>query len=238
MNNQVVNLNEVLANFQKSYPNLAGFKYDQGMDALVYEGNYIRLNGYMLSRINPTLFSMSPDDIFTYLKNGFYYNTDENGLLNNLLSKLIITDEEAVFIKNYIKRFITRYNLYLNNKDLFDGLMASDENINNYIKTMLEGKKIIDSVKDIKSNDEHDALSILANSYRNEMENVNSNSLSQGLSLTRTNPNYGKFKENEEYLKSLEDKQKFGMAGFTRIILIISSAVAFGMYLALKFMSF
>ncbi len=218
MNNQVVNLNEVLANFQKSYPNLAGFKYDQGMDALVYEGNYIRLNGYMLSRINPTLFSMSPDDIFTYLKNGFYYNT--------------------VFIKNYIKRFITRYNLYLNNKDLFDGLMASDENINNYIKTMLEGKKIIDSVKDIKSNDEHDALSMLANSYRNEMENVNSNSLSQGLSLTRTNPNYGKFKENEEYLKSLEDKQKFGMAGFTRIILIISSAVAFGMYLALKFMSF
>ena len=103
MNNQMINLNEVLANFQKSYPNLAGFKYDQGMDALVYEGNYIRLNGYMLSRINPTLFSMSPDDIFTYLKNGFYYNTDENGLLNNLLSKLIITDEEAVFIKNYIK---------------------------------------------------------------------------------------------------------------------------------------
>ena len=137
MNNQVVNLNEVLANFQKSYPNLAGFKYDQGMDALVYEGNYIRLNGYMLSRINPSLFSMSPDDIFTYLKNGFYYNTDENGLLNNLLSKLIITDEEAVFIKNYIKRFITRYNLYLNNKDLFDGLMACDENLINYFKKML-----------------------------------------------------------------------------------------------------
>lgn len=236
MNNQIVNLNEVLSNFQKNYPNLANFKYDQGMDALVYEGNYIRLNGYMLSRINPLLFTMSPDDIFTYLKNGFYYNTDENGLLNSLLSKLIITDEEAIFIKNYITRFITRYNLYLNNKELFDSLMVSDENINNYIKTMIESKKIIDSVKDITLNDEHDALSMLANSYRNEMNDINSNGLSQGLSLTRTNPNFGKFKENEEYLKKIEKDQKMGMAGFTRIILIISSAVTFGMYLALKFM--
>ena len=79
---------------------------------------------------------------------------------------------------------------------------------------------------------------MLANSYKNEMEDANTNSLSQGLTLTRSNPNFGKFKENEEYLKSLEDKQKFGMAGFTRTILIIASAVTFGMYLALKFMPF
>lgn len=237
MNNNIVNLNEVLSNFQKNYPNLANFRYDQGMDALVYEGNYIRLNGYMLSRINPSLFTMSPDDIFTYLKNGFYYNTDENGLLNNLLSKLIITDDETIFIKNFTKRFITRYNLYLNNKELFDSLIESDENINNYVKTMIESKKIIDSVKNITLDDEHDALSMLANSYRNEVGDVNSNTMSQGLSLTRTNPNFGKFKENEDYLKELENKQKIGMAGFTRIVLIISSAVTFGMYLALKFMS-
>ena len=32
----------ILSNYQKTYPNLAKFTYDQANDALVYEGNFIK----------------------------------------------------------------------------------------------------------------------------------------------------------------------------------------------------
>ena len=35
----------ILSNYQKTYPNLSKFTYDQANDALVYEGNFIKLNG-------------------------------------------------------------------------------------------------------------------------------------------------------------------------------------------------
>lgn len=51
---QIINYNDaILKNYQKTYPNLAEFTYDVTTDALVYEGNYVKLNGYGLSRIDP-----------------------------------------------------------------------------------------------------------------------------------------------------------------------------------------
>ena len=57
------------------------------------------------------------------------------------------------------------------------------------------------------------------------------------MTLTRTKPGfngYTEFDKNLDYLNELNKKDKMGMAGYTSLILVITSAITFGMYLALK----
>ena len=239
---QIINYNDaILKNYQKTYPNLAEFTYDVTTDALVYEGNYVKLNGYGLSRIDPIFFNMMPEDIFIYMKNGFYQNAQEDKQINEYLSQFVITEEEMGFINSYVERYIERLNIYARNRDVFDKYLSNDS-IKDFMESIRNAKKIIDLAKNNAKKNDNSVYSMLRNAYDKEMASMNQNNeqeetIDKTLSLTRTNSKFSGFSEfekNEQYLKELNDRSKLSVAGYTSILLIIATTISAGMYLAIQ----
>lgn len=239
---QIINYNDaILKNYQKTYPNLAEFTYDVTTDALVYEGNYVKLNGYGLSRIDPVFFNMMPEDIFIYMKNGFYQNAQEDKQINEYLSQFVITEEEIGFINSYVERYIERLNIYARNRDVFDKYLSNDS-IKDFMESIRNAKKIIDHAKNNAKENNNSVYSMLRNAYDKEMASMNQNNeqektIDKTLSLTRTNSKFSGFSEfekNEQYLKELNDRSKLSVAGYTSILLIIATTISVGMYLAIQ----
>lgn len=239
---QIINYNDaILKNYQKTYPNLAEFTYDVTTDALVYEGNYVKLNGYGLSRIDPIFFNMMPEDIFIYMKNGFYQNAQEDKQINEYLSQFVITEEEIGFINSYVERYIERLNIYARNRDVFDKYLSNDS-IKDFMESIRNAKKIIDFAKNNAKENDNSVYSMLRNAYDKEMASMNQNNeqeetIDKPLSLTRTNSKFSGFSEfekNEQYLKELNDRSKLSVAGYTSILLIIATTISVGMYLAIQ----
>lgn len=239
---QIINYNDaILKNYQKTYPNLAEFTYDVTTDALVYEGNYVKLNGYGLSRIDPIFFNMMPEDIFIYMKNGFYQNAQEDKQINEYLSQFVITEEEIGFINSYVERYIERLNIYARNRDVFDKYLSNDS-IKDFMESIRNAKKIIDFAKNNAKENNNSVYSMLKNAYDKEMASMNQNNeqeetIDKTLSLTRTNSKFSGFSEfekNEQYLKELNDRSKLSVAGYTSILLIIATTISAGMYLAIQ----
>lgn len=239
---QIINYNDaILKNYQKTYPNLAEFTYDVTTDALVYEGNYVKLNGYGLSRIDPIFFNMMPEDIFIYMKNGFYQNALEDKQINEYLSQFVITEEEIGFINSYVERYIERLNIYARNRDVFDKYLSNDS-IKDFMESIRNAKKIIDFAKNNAKENNSSVYSMLRNAYDKEMASMNQNNeqektIDKTLSLTRTNSKFSGFSEfekNEQYLKELNDRSKLSVAGYTSILLIITTTISVGMYLAIQ----
>lgn len=239
---QIINYNDaILKNYQKTYQNLAEFTYDVTTDALVYEGNYVKLNGYGLSRIDPIFFNMMPEDIFIYMKNGFYQNAQEDKQINEYLSQFVITEEEMGFINSYVERYIERLNIYARNRDVFDKYLSNDS-IKDFMESIRNAKKIIDLAKNNAKKNDNSVYSMLRNAYDKEMASMNQNNeqektIDKTLSLTRTNSKFSGFSEfekNEQYLKELNDRSKLSVAGYTSILLIIATTVSVGMYLAIQ----
>ncbi len=239
---QIINYNDaILKNYQKTYPNLAEFTYDVTTDALVYEGNYVKLNGYGLSRIDPIFFNMMPEDIFIYMKNGFYQNAQEDKQINEYLSQFVITEEEIGFINSYVERYIERLNIYARNRDVFDKYLSNDS-IKDFMESIRNAKKIIDFAKNNAKENDNSVYSMLRNAYDKEMASMNQNNeqeetIDKTLSLTRTNSKFSGFSEfekNEQYLKELNDRSKLSVAGYTSILLIIATTISVGMYLAIQ----
>lgn len=239
---QIINYNDaILKNYQKTYPNLAEFTYDVTTDALVYEGNYVKLNGYGLSRIDPIFFNMMPEDIFIYMKNGFYQNAQEDKQINEYLSQFVITEEEIGFINSYVERYIERLNIYARNRDVFDKYLSNDS-IKDFMESIRNAKKIIDFAKNNAKENDNSVYSMLRNAYDKEMASMNQNNeqeetIDKTLSLTRTNSKFSGFSEfekNKQYLKELNDRSKLSVAGYTSILLIIATTISVGMYLAIQ----
>lgn len=239
---QIINYNDaILKNYQKTYPNLAEFTYDVTTDALVYEGNYVKLNGYGLSRIDPVFFNMMPEDIFIYMKNGFYQNAQEDKQINEYLSQFVITEEEIGFINSYVERYIERLNIYARNRDVFDKYLSNDS-IKDFMESIRNAKKIIDFAKNNAKENDNSVYSMLRNAYDKEMASMNQNNeqeetIDKTLSLTRTNSKFSGFSEfekNEQYLKELNERSKLSVSGYTSILLIIATTVSAGMYLAIQ----
>lgn len=239
---QIINYNDaILKNYQKTYPNLAEFTYDVTTDALVYEGNYVKLNGYGLSRIDPIFFNMMPEDIFIYMKNGFYQNAQEDKQINEYLSQFVITEEEIGFINSYVERYIERLNIYARNRDVFDKYLSNDS-IKDFMESIRNAKKIIDFAKNNAKENDNSVYSMLRNAYDKEMASMNQNNeqektIDKTLSLSRTNSKFSGFSEfekNEQYLKELNDRSKLSVAGYTSILLIIATTISVGMYLAIQ----
>lgn len=239
---QIINYNDaILKNYQKTYPNLAEFTYDVTTDALVYEENYVKLNGYGLSRIDPIFFNMMPEDIFIYMKNGFYQNAQEDKQINEYLSQFVITEEEIGFINSYVERYIERLNIYARNRNVFDKYLSNDS-IKDFMESIRNAKKIIDFAKNNAKENNSSVYSMLRNAYDKEMASMNQNNeqektIDKTLSLSRTNSKFSGFSEfekNEQYLKELNDRSKLSVAGYTSILLIIATTISVGMYLAIQ----
>lgn len=233
----IMDYSKTLSNYQKNYPNLAEFTYDANSDCLVYEGNFIKLNGYGLSRIDPVFFNLNPEDIFTYLKNAFYRNDEYSMQIINLTNQIVITEEEQQFIYNFVNQYFLRLNIYASNRNVFDKYFDNDS-IKAFMKEIKQSKNIIDKAKEIGSQNEYSVYGMILSQYNNELNSMNqSQGLNNGVSLTRAKPGfsgYSEFQNNENYLKQLQESQKMNMAGYTSIILIVASALTFGMYLAFQ----
>ena len=156
----------ILSNYQKTYPNLAKFTYDQANDALVYEGNFIKLNGYGLSRIDPVFFNMNPDEIFIFIKNGFYQPSNGNQLITKLLNKLVITEEEINFINNYVSQYIERLNIYASNRDMFDRYFEND-NVKTFLQDIKFAKDVVEDAKNKTNLNDNSVYSFIVSAYDN-----------------------------------------------------------------------
>lgn len=240
MAENIINYNEmILKNYQKTYPNLAEFSYDALNDALVYEGNFIKLNGYGLSRIDPVFFNMNPEDIFTYFKNAFYQTGNKNAQIEEYLNQLIITEDEEETIQKYVSQYIDKLNIYARNAQFFDKYLQN-ESVRAYISDFMETKRIIEEARKLANPSTYNAYQMIANAYNNEMSSMNQqmgNTESKEMTLTRTIPGfngYSEFDKNQAYLDELNRKDKMTKAGFTSMLLVISTTIVAGMYLALK----
>ena len=241
-NENIVSYNDIiLRNYQKTYPNLAGFSYDIQNDCLVYEGNYVKLSGYGLSRIDPVFFNMNPEDIFIYFKDGLYQSGDKNAQIEDYFNQLVITEDEEETIKSYVGQYIDKLNIYARNADVFDKYFQN-ESIRTFMKDLMTTKRIVEEARKQANPNVYNAYQMITNAYNDEMTSMNQNqtqnqSLDKAMTLTRTKPGfsgYTEFDKNLDYLNELNRKDKMGMAGYTSLILIITSAITFGMYLALK----
>ena len=226
-NENVVSYNDmILRNYQKTYPNLADFSYDVSNDSLVYEGNYVKLSGYGLSRIDPVFFNMNPEDIFIYFKDGFYQIGNKNAQIEEYFNQLIITEDEEETIKKYVSHYIDKY--------------YQNESVKMFITDFMTTKKIIEEARRLANPNIYNAYQMVSSAYDDEMTRMNqkqSNIMENEMTLTRTKPEFGgysEFDKNVDYLNELNRKDRMGMAGYTSLILIVTSAITFGMYLALK----
>lgn len=243
MSERVINYNEmILKNYQNTYPNLAEFSYDERNDALVYEGNFVKLNGYGLSRIDPVFFNMNPEDIYIYFKDGFYTSQNKNAQIENYLSQFIITEDEEETIKSYVSQYIDKLNIYARNIQFFDNYFQNDS-VKSFINDLMAAKSIVEEAKKLANSNNYNVYQMIVNAYDAEMDSMNQNqnknqNLDKGMSLTRNlnSSIYSEFAKNAAYLEELKKDDKLGMAGYTSIILIIASAVTFGIYLAVNFL--
>lgn len=232
----ITDYSKTLSNYQKNYPNLAEFTYDADSDCLVYEGNFIKLNGYGLSRIDPVFFNLNPEDIFTYLKNAFYRNDEYSMQIINLTNQIVITEEEQQFIYNFVSQYFLRLNIYASNRNVFDKYFDNDS-IKAFMKEIKQSRNIIDKAKEIGSLNEYSVYGMILSQYNNELNSMNQSQGLDSVSLTRAKPGfsgYSEFQNNENYLRQLQKSQKMNVAGYTSIILIVASALTFGMYLAFQ----
>ena len=83
-----------------------------------------------------------PEDIFIYMKNGFYQNAQEDKQINEYLSQFVITEEEIGFINSYVERYIERLNIYARNRNVFD-MYLSNDSIKDFMESIRNAKKII-----------------------------------------------------------------------------------------------
>lgn len=238
----IINLNEkILTNYQRLYPNLKDFSYDATNDALIYEGNAINLNGDGLSRIDPVFFQMLPEDIFAYIKCGFYVNANENQGIEALFNQLVITEEEVISLESFAQRFNIKCQIYSRNKQLLDELAMKNDSVASFTKSLIESNNLINQARLLSDNPAigMSAASILYHAYENDIQKINSASLAnennnestqeKGMSLTRTKAGFSGFDE-ERYI---EEKSRLGIAGFSSIILLIAATITAGIYLAI-----
>lgn len=216
---------------KEKYPNIRDFVYNPETDVLSYNGDSIKRAGYGINRIAPIFFQMIPQDIFDYLKGGYYYQSaSELEKVNSMLNQeMIITEDEEAFLKKFANDSRRRLEMYANNKFLFDS-NPNNPDLEAFLIDLKARKEIMDSL----NNNMSVAATIIKDTSSNnnlEEEQTQSNALEKTMTLTRKNPNHFnyRFREQEE----IDAENKLGLAGFSNIVLILVSAITLGMFIAL-----
>ena len=215
---------------KEKYPNIRDFVYNAETDVLSYNGDIIERAGYGINRIAPIFFQMIPQDIFDYLKGGYYYqsNSELDKVKSMLNQEMIITEEEENFLKKFANDNHRRLEMYANNKFLFDS-NPNNPDLEAFLIDLKARKEIMDNL----NNNISVAATIIKNVSNNniEEEQTESKTLEKTMTLTRQNPNHlnYRFREQEE----IDAENKLGLAGFSNIVLILVSAITLGMFIAL-----
>ena len=252
---EIINLSEKikenLEHRKEKYPNLREFQYDDATDTLTFRSESFSPAGFSLIHTDPAFFELVPESIFAYLKNGFYYQSPNelSKIKNMIAAELVITEEEVLQLKKFVVQYLTRLTIYMNNKHLIDSKATQNNEINNFLNNLLERGKVIDGAKSgfykgpaaqVVKEEYEEFIKPPQSNLNNQEQNNQAlgDNLDKGMTLTRKsskNITYI-FPEQQDVDEKFNKKQHLGMAGFTSIILIIATAVTFGMYLALKLM--
>ena len=222
---------------KEKYPNLRDFQYDPDSDILTFNGNSIKNAGDGINHIATIFFQMIPQDIFDYLKNGFYHQSEaELEKVKSMLSQeMIITEDEEAFLKKFAKDYLRKIQMYANNKFLFDS-NPNNPDLDDFLKDLKTRKEIMANLGNNMS-----IAATIINSEVDSMTKQNqvqeeSPEMEKGMSLTRTNPkapstqNFTEFPDQAE-VNNLYKVRDF--RGYCNMVLILVSAITLGMFIAI-----
>lgn len=222
---------------KEKYPNLRDFQYDPDSDILTFNGNSIKNAGDGINHIATIFFQMIPQDIFDYLKNGFYHQSEaELEKVKSMLSQeMIITEDEEAFLKKFARDYLRKIQMYANNKFLFDS-NPNNPDLDDFLKDLKTRKEIMANLGNNMSiaatiiNSEVDSMT-----KQNQVQEENPE-MEKGMSLTRTNPkapstqNFTEFPDQAE-VNNLYKVRDF--RGYCNMVLILVSAITLGMFIAI-----
>ena len=222
---------------KEKYPNLRDFQYDSDSDILTFNGNSIKNAGDGINHIATIFFQMIPQDIFDYLKNGFYHQSEaELEKVKSMLSQeMIITEDEEAFLKKFARDYLRKIQMYANNKFLFDS-NPNNPDLDDFLKDLKTRKDIMANLGNNMS-----IAATIINSEVDSMTKQNqvqeeSPEMEKGMSLTRTNPkapstqNFTEFPDQAE-VNNLYKVRDF--RGYCNMVLILVSAITLGMFIAI-----
>lgn len=222
---------------KEKYPNLRDFQYDPDSDILTFNGNSIKNAGDGINHIATIFFQMIPQDIFDYLKNGFYHQSEAEleKVKSMLLQEMIITEDEEAFLKKFARDYLRKIQMYANNKFLFDS-NPNNPDLDDFLKDLKTRKDIMANLGN--------NMSIAATIINSEVDSITkqnqvqeeSPEMEKGMSLTRTNPkapstqNFTEFPDQAE-VNNLYKVRDF--RGYCNMVLILVSAITLGMFIAI-----
>ena len=248
--NVIDNIKENFESIKRKYPNLQDFHYDEATDTLSFNGATIDKAGEKIMHTDPIFFHLIPQDIFDYLKNNLYYpHIDLDKIKRMITTEMIITEDEITRLRQFVADYLRRVIIYNNNRLVFEQGIQ-DVTLNNFQNYLLECRKIIESIKtgiyhSVAASiilDEYNKLTAPITNIQQEINNENEQEKTKEreLTLTRKKPNNNiddyNFLSQDEINKQDERNSHLGVAGFTSIVLILASALTFGMYIALRLM--
>lgn len=225
----------ILMHKQEKYPNLRELTYASVEGGILYYGDEaIKLNGYGLSRIDEIFFQLPSNDIFNYIKNACYDDSNPSEYVSMLFTRTVLTEENINFLQNFVIRWFDIYQIYQNNLAFFQA-NYSNYSIRDFIHKLKTNGEVIN--KAIISNSNYPAVQIIKEAYNQKKQENNSPGKEKAITLNRKNPKNPNtiFEENVTYFEELKNKDnRLGVAGFTSIILVITATIALGIFLALK----
>ena len=230
-------LTNKLEKCKEKYPNLRDFQYDPDSDILTFNGNSIKNAGDGINHIATIFFQMIPQDIFDYLKNGFYHQSEaELEKVKSMLSQeMIITEDEEAFLKKFARDYLRKIQMYANNKFLFDS-NPNNPDLDDFLKDLKTRKEIMANLGNNMS-----IAATIINSEVDSMTKQNqvqeeSPEMEKGMSLTRTNPKAPSTQIFTEFPDQAEVNNLYKVRdfrGYCNMVLILVSAITLGMFIAI-----
>ena len=222
---------------KEKYPNLRDFQYNPDSDILTFNGNSIKNAGDGINHIATIFFQMIPQDIFDYLKNGFYHQSEaELEKVKSMLSQeMIITEDEETFLKKFARDYLRKIQMYANNKFLFDS-NPNNPDLDDFLKDLKTRKEIMANLGNNMS-----IAATIINSEVDSMTKQNqvqeeSPEMEKGMSLTRTNPKAPSTQNFTEFPDQVEVNNLYKVRdfrGYCNMVLILVSAITLGMFIAI-----
>lgn len=223
---------ELFAIYKQTNPALKDVKYENNQ--ITFPEGIVSISTSDFRHLPVYVFDMNRANIYIYLSNRFFKHDEkvyeeEIDTVFNLFTKLSISEEDTIILKRFAYDFLLRLQLFSSETNL-----SNDED---YVKELMARRKVItESYKSVSP-----AANVITSAYNQNLEeSINKQTQkddtnpgqgqthSQGLALSRT-------KEGLPPIIDDEDK-KVGVAGFTKIILILEATIAFGLYLAYFFL--
>lgn len=231
----IIDPNEIVfTELKKQHLSLANVNYESGK--LIFPNGQVPLDGIELELFPSKIFDMSPENLYIYFSNKFYFHlpeqyNEEINYIFRLFTQLIITEEEEIRLKKFALDFWLRNKLLITENALAADLAFQQEYFarRNVLTRSYESGLMAASILTKTYND---IVEQEPKNDTNENNQSNEQNLSQGLALTRTRTKAG----TPAVLEEESPRERFGIAGFMSTVLILALTMGFGIYIAIQIM--